>query len=208
MKYKAIVFDYGGVLVTNGLNSRKNLINEISSILDISDDEFREEYFKHNHLSNIDGKPWVEAILSATRVFDASPEAETKVRNLNENFNNSKRLNTELIAKILELKGAGYKVAILSNYTAELRSVLEEQGILEHFDEVFVSSELGCQKPDPQAFAAVCNGLNIKSAEMVFIDDTTKSLETAKAVGYTPILFESNMQLFAALDELKVLPKG
>lgn len=181
-----------------------NLMEEIGQIVGVSGEEYRREYFKHNHLTNVEGKPWVEAALSAARVFDDSVEAEKKVREINADFNNSKRLNTELLEKIEELKAAGYQIAILSNYTAELRNVLKEQGIYELFDEVFVSTELGAQKPDPKAFFVTCETLSIEPAEMVFIDDTPRSLATAKEIGYTPILFRGNEQLFADLESLGV----
>lgn len=206
MKYKAIVFDYGGVIVTNGINNtRMDLMEEIGKIVGVSGEEYRREYFKHNHITNVEGKPWVEAALSAVRVFDDSPETEAKVRQINADFNNAKRLNTELLEKIGELKAAGYQIAILSNYTAELRNVLKEQGIYGHFDEVFVSTELGAQKPDPKAFADTCESLAIEPHEMVFIDDTPRSLATAKEIGYTPILFRSNEQLFKDFEKLGVL---
>ncbi len=208
MKYKAIVFDYGGVLVVNGVNNRVNLMEDIGAVVGVSGEEFRQEYFKHNHISNVEGRPWVEAVLSAVRVFDESAEAEEKVRKINSDFNNTKRLNEELIDLLPKLKDFGYNVSILSNYTAELRTVLEEQGIIKYFDEVFVSTEINAQKPDPKAFAAVCEGLNIEQSEMVFIDDTLKSLETAGEVGYTPIHYQNNEQLFARLEEIEVLPKG
>ena len=208
MQYKAIVFDYGGVLVINGQSSRANLMDNIGAVVGISGDEFRQEYFKHNYLTNVEGKPWVEAALSAVRVFDDSSGTEEKVRKINEDFNNTKRLNSELIEKLPELKAAGYQIAILSNYTTELRGVLAKEGINHYFDKIFVSGEIGYQKPDPKAFTAVCKGLKIEPSEMIFIDDTLRSLETADKVGYTPILFENNDQLFADFERLKVLPKG
>ena len=205
MKYKAIVFDYGGVLVLNGQDTRASMMDNIGAVLGISGNKFRQKYFKHNYITNVEGKPWIEACLSAVRVFDDSKEVEVHVRKLVEDFNNTKKLNSNLVAFLPTLKEQGYKVAILSNYTSELRNVLKEQGINNHFDEVFVSGELGCQKPNPKAFEAVCKGLAINPEEMIFVDDTPKSLETADEVGYTPILFKGNKQFFAELKKLGVL---
>lgn len=205
MKYKAVVFDYGGVLALNGLTNKDGLMEQIGDVLGISAEEFLGEYYKHNHLTNVEGLPWIEACLSAVRMFDDSKETEEKIRNIQRDFNNSKRVNDALIEKIIELRSAGLMTAILSNFTSELRGVLREQRIDGHFDEVFVSGEMGVQKPNVAAFEMVCKGLEIESGEMVFIDDSPKSLETAEEFGYTPLLFENNEKLFTDFSELGLI---
>lgn len=207
MEYKAIVFDFGGVLVTNGNNSKGDLMQQIADVMEVTVDEFRSEYFNHNHITNVEGKPWIEACLSAARTFGISKETENRIREIQIAFNNNRQLNQQLIQIIDSLKQTGFTIAILSNYTSELRKDLSTLGVSELFDYVFVSGEMGVQKPDPRVFTTVCEKLSIKPKEMIFIDDTRKSLETADEVGYTPILFESNEQLVARLQELEILPR-
>lgn len=180
-------------------------MDKIGDVLGVSAEEFLQEYYRHNYITNVEGKPWIEACLSAVRVFNDSKEAEEKVRKIQNDFNNSKQLNEELVQKIIDLKERGFKLAILSNFTTELRGILKEHGIYKHFDKVFVSGEMGTQKPAPEAFAAVCKDLEILPNEMVFIDDSPKSLETSEEVGFTPLLFEGNEKLFEDLRGLGIM---
>ena len=204
MQYKAIVFDYGGVLVVNNLFKGGNLLELIAAELTVPADDFRAEYFKHNYIHNVENLPWIEACLAAVRVFDDSKEIEEKVRQMNADFTNAKALNTELLELVPKLRESGYVTAILSNYTSALKGVLKEHEIDGLFDHTFVSGEIGFQKPDPRIFAHVCDELQITPEEMVFIDDTPRSLETAGEVGYVPILYKDNDQLFAEFDQLGV----
>ena len=49
-KYKAIIFDYGGVIkgLPGPIWSEK-----VADLLGVSNDEFREIYYRHNHRFNI-----------------------------------------------------------------------------------------------------------------------------------------------------------
>ena len=207
MKIKAIVFDYGGVLVTNSAATKSSLTDDIAATVGVTTDDFRQAYFKYNYLTNIENQPWINACLRAVAEFNVSSEVSDRVRKLVKDFNDSTVVNKDLVDRLPELTTA-YTLAILSNYTLELRAVLTSQGLHDYFDRVFVSSEIGFQKPRPSAFAAVYQSLNINPEEMVFIDDSRKSLETAHEVGYTPILFQNNAQLFSDFEKLGVLPKG
>ena len=204
MNYKAIVFDYGGVLVINNLFKGGNLLEIIAEELGVPKEEFRSEYFKHNYIHNVENRPWIDACLATVKRFDDSREAEEKARALNEDFNNAKVLNTELLDYVAKLHQAGYETAVLSNYTSALRGVLKEHGIDHLFEHIFVSGEIGFQKPDPRIFDHVCSELSITPAEMIFVDDTPRSLETADEVGYTPVQFGNNKQLFTEFEQLGI----
>ncbi len=108
----------------------------------------------------------------------------------------------ELIEIIKDLKKKNYKIGILSNYSITLREKLTRLNIIDLFDEVIISSEVGLQKPQPEIFEIVFNKFNIKNNEMVFIDDTKRSLEGADKIGYVPILYTDNKTLRS--DLLKI----
>lgn len=209
MQYKAVVFDYGGVLVQNPSLGQATLFEEIAKVLDVSVADLRSEYFKHNHLANVENKPWTEVFATVAFAFTNDSEKVKEVVALIHAFHGGSIENRELLDVIEKLNAAGYMVAILSNYTSELREVIAKNGIEKYFapEHVFVSSEIGYQKPNPEAFLHVCRALEISPEEMVFIDDSEKSLSTAEEVGYAPIQFTENESLFARLAELEILPK-
>ena len=132
----------------------------------------------------------------------ASDEQIKHLRVLYKTIKVNKVLNTELVEFICELKKT-YRIALISNYPSELRDKLINQNILSLFEEVILSGEVGYQKPQPEIFKVLCSKMNIPMNELIFIDDTQRSLEGAELIGYTPILYKDNESL--KLELLKIL---
>ena len=53
------------------------------------------------------------------------------------------------------------------------------------FDRVFVSSDLGLRKPEPEAFLAVAEKIGIGTEALLFLDDAHENVAGARAVGMT-----------------------
>ena len=185
---KAIAFDYGGVIKIN----EQDLIKEICDYLHITKEVFNKEYFSINHLFNIEGKGFEEVTLFLVSKFDNSEKAKEHTLKLLKENKGKYHLNNELVEIIKELKNKKYKIALLSNNSLELRHKLSEDSILDLFDEIVISAEVGYQKPQPEIFDILFKKLGLEPNEVIFIDDTFKSLEGADKIGYTPILFKDN----------------
>lgn len=201
---KAIVFDFGGVIELS--EGGGHLMQDISESINVPLADFKVEYFKHNHLSNVENLDWDEMILKVVSVFDDSEEARAKVLSIINEYNSRRTINDELVALFPVMKKLGYIIAIFSNHTSKLRDKLAANGILKLVDEVVISGEIGLQKPHKDAFDALFEVLKVKPQEVVFIDDTPKSLEKAGEIGYLPILFKNNEQLKADLRNLNITP--
>jgi epoxide hydrolase-like predicted phosphatase len=193
---KAIAFDFGGVI---DIKDGGDVFENIAQILDIPRDTFAQAYFAHNHLSNVENMPWQDMIQKVVGMFTQDQEKIQRIGAILTARYEHRKINTELLKLFPFLRGAGLKIAIFSNATSELRKQLEELHITETVDEVVISGEIGFQKPDPRAFKILCEKLNVNPEELIFTDDTPKSLETADKIGYTPILFKNNEQLKAGL---------
>ncbi len=82
---------------------------------------------------------------------------------------------------------------------------MREKGLDKHFDVFHISAETALVKPEPDAFKHLANELGVEIKELVYIDDSEKSLSTSKECGFTPVLFESYEQLVNDLTRLDVL---
>ena len=58
-----------------------------------------------------------------------------------------------------------------------------------------ISNETGYQKPQPQIFKIIAEKLGVNTTELLFIDDTERSLEGAESIGYIPLLYTNNEKL-------------
>ncbi|MBU6231098.1 MAG: HAD-IA family hydrolase [Patescibacteria group bacterium] len=201
-QHKAVAFDFGGVI---RLNDQGDVLAKVAHLLGVSDDAFREAYYQHNHLSNVQNAPWEDIVAGVARLFDSRPQTEKEVRKIIEEFRNGDYLNRELLDLLPRLRAKGLKTAIFSNAQSELRKYLVSEGIDKMVDEVVISGEIGHQKPHKEAFQVLFERLKVLPEEVAFIDDSKKSLEKASEIGYTPILFKDNQQLKSELASLGLM---
>ena len=54
---------------------------------------------------------------------------------------------------------------------------------LRNFRRVFVSSDIGSRKPEPEAFAKVATAIGVPIDRILFFDDTRENVQGAMAVG-------------------------
>ncbi|MEI6581055.1 MAG: HAD-IA family hydrolase [bacterium] len=197
---KAIVFDYGGVVeIKDG-----DIIQEIANYLHITKNDWQSVYYTLNHLSNVGNKSWKEIATLTAQKIGATDAQILHIQNLVKEDGKTRKVNLELIKMIKSLRDNNYKIALLSNNVTELRQRLVNQNIINLFDEVIISAEVGHQKPSPEIFQILFDKLGVKNDEVVFIDDTERSLEGAENIGYTPILFTTNQKLKEELEELNI----
>jgi putative hydrolase of the HAD superfamily len=63
--------------------------------------------------------------------------------------------------------------------------------VLAYFQRIFVSNELGKRKPDPVAFHAVAQAIDVPPERILFFDDTLSNVEGALAVGMQAVHVKS-----------------
>jgi len=78
----------------------------------------------------------------------------------------------------------------------------EVQDVFALFDHVIESSKIGIRKPDPRIYALMCEALDIEPADCVYLDDLGINLKPARAMGMTTIKVVSEDQLLSDLAEV------
>lgn len=198
---KAVVFDYGDVIE---LHEGDSPLKVAAKILGVPLSEFRNVYFGHNHLANVENHSWYDMFNKVLSTFNISKEKEAEVMLMLQKRRSGRKMNTGLVVLFPKLRQLGLKIGILSNSNSELREKLNQNGLAELVDVVVISGEIGFQKPHKEAFQVLFERLNLRPEEVIFIDDSTKSLEKAGEIGYIPILFKNNEQLIADLKTFGV----
>ncbi len=200
--YKAIGFDYGGVLE---VFDTPYPFAEIATQVGITLEDFRREYLKRNHLANVENLEWYEVIKQTLSALGVSSEAQEQAIARMRAHEKHAHLNTELLELIPKLRAQSLKVGLLSNAWAARRKDLEANGVAKLFDAVLISGEIGAQKPHREAFEHLFKALGVAPSELIFIDDSPFSLAKSAEIGYTPLLYKNNEQLFSDLKELGIL---
>lgn len=81
------------------------------------------------------------------------------------------RVFPEVIPVLQTLRERGLKLAVLSNWDARLRPLIEGLEMAPFFDEVLISGELGSEKPSPKVYAAALEKMGIAADEALMIGD-------------------------------------
>jgi phosphoglycolate phosphatase len=82
----------------------------------------------------------------------------------------------------------GYKKAVISNKRESLsRNLLQDLGLLRHFDAVLGSDSTGERKPSPKSLLKVMEMLSCRAEETVIVGDSNYDIEAGKAAGVKTI---------------------
>jgi epoxide hydrolase-like predicted phosphatase len=74
--------------------------------------------------------------------------------------------------------------------------------LAELFDVVVISAEVGLHKPEPEIYRLAAERLEVEPAECIFVDDLQENCEGAEAVGMTAVRFRNAPEAIARLTEL------
>ncbi len=78
--------------------------------------------------------------------------------------------------------------------------------VLGHFDVIVESSRVALRKPDPAIYRLVCDELGVEPAESVFLDDLGINLKPARAMGMATIKVTDPDTAIAQLEEVVGFP--
>lgn len=155
----------------------------------ISSREFR-EIIRSNSIREKDGKPW----LVSDREIDYSLNCF-----LNE-------IPQDRIDALLLFKRS-YRMLLLSNTNpigmAYCRKLFRRRGYdaKQLFEKQYLSYNMGLAKPDPEIFREVIRDSGILPEETLYIDDSPANIESAKALGFNVVLFNTRDNLYGKISE-------
>jgi 2-haloacid dehalogenase len=203
MAIKAVVFDFGGVLIDW---KREYVYSRL-----IPDETARRWFLDH-----VCRMEWVvqqdggQTIAEGTAELIAQyPQHETLIRAFYERWH--EMLGGVLpdgVALVDALDAARVPLFGLTNWSAEtFPYAWENYPVLRRFREVVVSGRVGVVKPDPAIFALMRAEIErhlpgVAPHELVFIDDNLHNAEAASALGWHGVHHTSAAQTEAKLREL------
>jgi putative hydrolase of the HAD superfamily len=77
-----------------------------------------------------------------------------------------------------------FQLAVISNFDGRLRFILQHLGIAKYFTNVFISSELGADKPDPEIYRRALKLIHLRPDEVLHVgDDAERDWKAAKVAG-------------------------
>lgn len=181
-KIKNVVFDLGGVVFAR--DPRKfepEFIKFFSYILLPKMPEFWEEYDR--------GVVSYEGVIDALAAYN-SCDRELARKNLERSILTQEQVPATK-ALIEALKGAGYRLYVLSNMSKEFIEFLRKQEVYANFDGEAVSCEEHVIKPDAEIYRTLISRYGLNPEETLFIDDRKANIEAAVAEGWQGYHFDA-----------------
>ena len=104
---------------------------------------------------------------------------------------------------IRELKERGYKVYVISNFSAKAHvECADALYFLEDVDGAIMSYREKLLKPSGEIFDLLCRRYGLKAEECVFLDDMPQNVEGAKKAGFSAIRFVTYEQAKEELEKM------
>ena len=83
---------------------------------------------------------------------------------------------------LMELREMG-AMGLLSDAMPSIKRIFDNAGLLELFDGVVISCDIGATKPDEKMYRAITELLEVEPADCIFCDDRLNNLEGAEKFG-------------------------
>ena len=85
---------------------------------------------------------------------------------------------------VLEKLQPRFQLAVVSNFDGRLRMILDHLGISKFFSHIFISSEIGADKPDPEIFRRALKFMKLEANEALHVgDDSERDWQAAASAG-------------------------
>jgi HAD superfamily hydrolase (TIGR01662 family) len=204
---RAILFDYGHTLVDfhrtqealqdayGQVRARIEAVAylEVPEILDLIErvaggvDALVGRSYEEGRMEEIDLAAVFQEALAGVG-FDLPDDVVAHIIELDHSaYSNSIKVEREVLATLEELRGAGYRMGLVSNITLLphlMQADLERLGIAAYLDATVFSSEMGVRKPDPRIFREALARVGAGPAQSVFVGDRLyDDVGGAKAAG-------------------------
>ena len=205
--YKAVLWDFGGVITTSPFEAFNRFEEE---------NDLPPNFIRSINATNPETNAWAQLESNAINLdeFDAKFTEEAKNKGHEVSGHQVLALLSGEIRPVmvtaLKIIKTKMKIGCITN---NIKNAGEGPGmaktteradavanVMALFDHIIASSKTGIRKPDPRIYELACEKLKINPDEAVFLDDLGINLKPARLLGMTTIKVISAGQ---ALDELE-----
>ena len=199
---KAIIFDYGNVLIE--WNPRYVYNKYFPNDPEAMERFFKEVDFLGWNAKQDKGRTFKDGVADLSAQF---PHYAHLIQAYHDHWKDSIGISYTATVEIMkQLKQKGYPLYGLSNWSAETFPYAQEKFDFFHLlDDMVISGEVGFIKPEPEIYQLLLDKIKRPAQECLFIDDSLPNIEQANTMGFVTILFQSPEQLKEQLKRFGLL---
>jgi putative hydrolase of the HAD superfamily len=187
MKYKAIIWDFGGVITSSPFEAFNEFEEENGLPKDI---------IRTINSENPDMNAWAQFESNSITIdqFDDLFLKEAKAKGFDIKGRDIIKLlkgsiRENMVSFLRELK-SNFKLGCITNNvkpSSEENTDNETKEAMSIFDHVIESSIVGIRKPNPEIYMMSCDALNVSPDQCIYLDDLGINLKPARELGMTTI---------------------
>ena len=203
-KFEAVVFDFGGVLITSISNQIGAIASahgvETATMLEVimgprdsgPDHPWHRAERGEIALSEIQGllDPW-----ASERGIDLHGDEMDRVL-----APGGYTVVGAMIARVERLRSDGYRTGLLTNTFAEFQPTMQRDIDFDLFDVVVESFAVGSRKPERAIYETTQDRLGVEHRAIVYLDDFDQNLVEPLALGWTTIRVGDQSEALVHLD--------
>ena len=214
--FDAVVFDYGGVMITSITNKFVPLAERAETSVEV----IREIVMGPLGVST--NHPWhraergeialgqiqkeLEPYADKYSVNLYGDEIETVYSNTKSGLTTPYTIIEPMIQKAIEVQKRGFSIALLTNLFTEFYPTVKKELKEVKFDAWVASSEEGTRKPEAKIYEITEELLQISGEKILFLDDFEPNLIAAEKAGWSVIKVTNPLDAIKELDDKLLLP--
>ena len=214
--FDAVVFDYGGVMITSITNKFIPLAERAETSVEV----IREIVMGPLGVST--NHPWhraergeialgqiqkeLEPYADKYSVNLYGDEIETVYSNTKSGLTTPYTIIEPMIQKAIEVQKRGFSIALLTNLFTEFYPTVKKELEEVKFDAWVASSEEGTRKPEAKIYEITEELLQISGEKILFLDDFEPNLIAAEKAGWSVIKVTNPLDAIKELDDKLLLP--
>ncbi|MCW4012158.1 MAG: HAD family phosphatase [Candidatus Bathyarchaeota archaeon] len=200
---RSLILDYGGVI---SYPQKQEFYDKVYQILAQKPDKLKEFYYQFRPDFDI-GKLSAEEYW--IKIFDNLGVQYDKINLqtlITMDLQSWTIENPAMNRFIIENRDKVHNLSIISNMPREFACYLRDNySLLNYFDEIIFSGEIGLIKPDQRIFEYTLEKLGIPPNECLFVDDSKTNIAAAEKKGINTIHFTTFTQFRDELNSKYIL---
>ena len=197
MTIRAVFFDFGGVIMRTEYQSpRQKLAERFNMDYDEMDKAvFGSDSARRASLGEITEAAHWSAMLKRFK----QPASEMQA--FRDNFFGGDVIDHNLVEYIRSLRGK-FHTGLISNAWSGLREFITQKNLIDLFDTVVISAEIGAVKPSAKIYEVALSQAKVGAGEAVFVDDMPINIEACEKIGMKGVLFNDPQKSLNLLKQL------
>lgn len=156
-----------------------------------------QETTRENLTEDTEYEFWQNIVWKTVGLYCKNKDFELIFKDIFETFTSAKRWNIpeDALPTLQLLKKRGYRLAMLTNWDKRIRILNTEMGLDLIFESIFISSEIGFEKPDRRIFSHVEKQMGLQPINLLHIgDNPVRDADGAIEAGWNALILDSDNQ--------------